>query len=273
MDLKNNETLTYNYSNVFFSYFFDYDMECSYKPVNHALIYVYSGEMVFEEGSKRTVARAGECMFVRRDHRVKVTKKSLKDEKFGAINMSFTRNFLRNFFQKMEKKDFPLESRKHKLSVMKLNSSPEIQSLFKSMLPYFDTNIKPSEKLIELKIQEGIYALLNIDERFYPCLFDFTEPWKIDIMDFLNQNYMYDLSLEEIATYTGRSLASFKRDFKKISSLTPQRWIINKRLRVAYDKMETEGTKPADIFTVVGFKNLSHFYTAFKREYGYSPRK
>jgi hypothetical protein len=32
---------------------------------------------------------------------------------------------------------------------------------------------------------------------------------------------MYDLSLEEMASYTGRSLASFKRDFKKISPLSP----------------------------------------------------
>ncbi len=31
---------------------------------------------------------------------------------------------------------------------------------------------------------------------------------------------MYDLSMEEIAGYTGRSLATFKRDFAKISPLT-----------------------------------------------------
>lgn len=32
---------------------------------------------------------------------------------------------------------------------------------------------------------------------------------------------MYDFSMEDLATFTGRSLATFKRDFKKISTLTP----------------------------------------------------
>ncbi len=31
----------------------------------------------------------------------------------------------------------------------------------------------------------------------------------------MNENYMYEFSMEEIAHYTGRSLATFKRDFKR----------------------------------------------------------
>lgn len=34
---------------------------------------------------------------------------------------------------------------------------------------------------------------------------------------------MNDLSMEEIVNYTERSLATFKRDFAKISELTPQK--------------------------------------------------
>ena len=47
------------------------------------------------------------------------------------------------------------------------------------------------------------------------ALFDFSTPWKMDILDFMNENYMYEFTLEELAHYTGRSLATFKRDFKK----------------------------------------------------------
>ena len=69
---------------------------------------------------------------------------------------------------------------------------------------------------------EGIYVLLNTDRNLYASLFDFVEPWKIDILDYLNENYMCDLSLEEIASYTGRSLATFKRDFVKVSKVDYQ---------------------------------------------------
>ena len=139
------------------------------------------------------------------------------------------------------------------------------------MIPYFDTTVKPQDDFMNLKLQEGVLALLHIDKRFAPMLFDFNEPWKIDILDFMNENYMYEFSMEELAHYTGRSLATFKRDFKKISDLTPEKWLIRKRLEVAYALMKEGGKRIVDVYTKVGFKNQSHFSAAFKRQYGVSP--
>ena len=84
---------------------------------------------------------------------------------------------------------------------------------------------------------------------------------------------MYDLSVEEVAGFTGRSLATFKRDFKKVSPLSPQKWLIEKRLKVAYEKLRNENKKVSDVYLEVGFKNLSHFSTAFKKQFGYAPSK
>jgi AraC-like DNA-binding protein len=81
---------------------------------------------------------------------------------------------------------------------------------------------------------------------------------------------MYDLSIEDIASYTGRSLAGFKRDFKKISPLSPEKWLIRKRLEEAQRKIGN-GKKASDACFEVGFKSLSHFSTAFKRQYGFPP--
>ena len=87
----------------------------------------------------------------------------------------------------------------------------------------------------------------------------------------MTENYMYELTMEEMAHYTGRSLATFKRDFKKISTLTPQKWLIHKRLEAAYEKMKTGTRKVQDVYLEVGFKNPSHFATAFKKQFGVSP--
>ena len=87
----------------------------------------------------------------------------------------------------------------------------------------------------------------------------------------MDKNYMYEFSLEDLAHYTGRSLATFKRDFKKISNLTPEKWLIRKRLEVAYGLMCEGGRKIGDVCAAVGFKNHSHFSAAFKKQYGVPP--
>ncbi len=265
------ESATLNYSDVFYSFFTKNDSICHDKAVSHYLVYIYSGEMLLVENGKEISIRAGECVFIKRDHRVSFTKRPAFGEDFKSISLKFNRNFLRQYFQKINPSDIPKDTRPMGSSVVKLPKTPGLESLFLSMIPYFETEIEPRDEVINLKIQEGILSLLNINKDFFPILFDFTEPWKIDILDFLNENYMYDLTIEEIASYTGRSLATFKRDFNKISELPPQKWLIQKRLDKAHELIKTGRKKVTDVCYDVGFKNRSHFTTAFKKYYGYSP--
>jgi AraC-like DNA-binding protein len=166
----------------------------------------------------------------------------------------------------------PEDAKRPKVSVYKLPADrPDICSLFESMTPYFDSPTPPTDELLKLKMTEGVLVLLNTDKNVYASLFDFAEPWKIDILDFMNENYMCDLSVEEMASYTGRSLASFKCDFKKINPLSSEKWVIEKRLKVAHDKINKENKKASDVYLEVGFKSLSHSSTAFKRQYGFPP--
>ncbi len=116
------------------------------------------------------------------------------------------------------------------------------------MTPYFDPAVVPRDDVMKLKMREGLLALLHLDSRFAPTLFDFNEPWKIDILAFMNDNYMYELSIEELAHYTGRSPATFKRDFRKISDLTPAKWIMRKRLEAAHAMLGMRGRKVADVY-------------------------
>lgn len=273
MDFEPNESIRFNYYDIFFSCYVNNETACSKMIKDHMLVYVYSGELLLEEENKKTRIHKGECVFLRRDNTVSMTKQPIGEKQFKAIFMIFNRNFLREFFQTIVRKVLPLKIEKHKPSVIKLPKTADIESLFQSMTPYFDSSKLPAKELMKLKLQEGVYSLLNIDQKFYPALFDFTEPWKIDIMDYLDENYKYKLTIEEIASFTGRSLATFKRDFKKISSISPQKWLIDKRLKVAYDKIHKEKKKVSEVYLEVGFKNLSHFSSAFKRQYGYAPSR
>ena len=116
-------------------------------------------------------------------------------------------------------------------------------------------------------------CVLAADRNFYASLFDFTQPWKIDLMTFMEDNYVYDLSLAELARYTGRSLSSFKRDFKKVSDLTPEKWIICRRLEEAKRLLSQRKRRVGDVMLEAGFKDPAYFSRAYKKRFGYSPRE
>lgn len=260
----------FNYNNVFFSFYYDDAGGCTHRSREYALNYVFSGELLLDNGVEQIRVGKGECVFIPRDHHITMYKRTCDGERYCGIFMSFTRNFLREMYGKPEFK-VPEATPKLDGGVIKLPRTAELVSLFASMTPYFDPDEKPNGDLMHLRMQEGLLALLHIDKRFAPTFFDFNEPWKIDILDFMDKNYMHEFTLDELAHYTGRSLATFKRDFKKISDLTPEKWLIRKRLEVAYAKMKEGGRKVVDVYVEVGFKNPSHFSTAFKKQYGIPP--
>ncbi|WP_235891378.1 helix-turn-helix domain-containing protein [Flavobacterium gawalongense] len=268
---QDNSLKTIAYSGIFLSCFSDYSEKCIHATPEHVLVYLYSGEQVIEDRNRKITLQAGECAFIRRDHRLKMYKNSKGEDLYKGISLTFKRSVLREFYSKMDKAEMPKDIAVSDDYVFKLQPTPAIESLFQSLTPYFDSNVKPTEGVIHLKLLEGIYALLNTTEQLYPILFDFAEPWKVDILEFLNENYADELTMEQIASFTGRSLATFKRDFKKISNLTPQKWLIKRRLEAAYVKLKDEGRKVQDVYVEVGFKNPSHFSTSFKKQYGISP--
>ncbi len=276
MAIDNNENLgpmklIFNYNNVFYSFFYDDVSGCIHRSREYALNYVYSGEMILDNGSEKIHVRKGECVFIPRDHHITMYKKTYNGERYCGIFLMFTRKFLREMYSKLALNRYKRTGEKINSGVIKLPNTVELASLFASMTPYFDPDVKPKDHFMELKLQEGLMALLAVDERFIPTMFDFNEPWKIDILDFMEENFASDLSLKEIAHYTGRSLATFKRDFKKISDLTPEKWLIKKRLEKAYELMKSGKKKVVDVYAEVGFRNPSHFSTAFKKEFGIVP--
>ena len=79
------------------------------------------------------------------------------------------------------------------------------------------------------------------------------------------------MPMEKIGYLTGRSLTTFKRDFKKAFNTTPQKWLTQKRLELAHYQFAEKNKKPVEVYYEVGFENLSHFSFAFKKHFGYSP--
>ena len=150
----------FNYNNVFFSFFYDDESGCIHRSREYAINYVYSGEMILDNGKEQIHVGKGECVFIPRDHNITMYKKTYDGERYCGIFLSFTRNFLREMYGKLKQYKVPATTSKVESGVIKLPKTIELLSLFASMTPYFNIDVKPKDDLMSLKLQEGLLALL-----------------------------------------------------------------------------------------------------------------
>ena len=263
----------YNYMDTFFCCKVEKDKWCEEMVSEHMLVYLCSGELDLIAPDKKYHLKKGDSFFIKRNHLVRKIKQPSKNgEPFKGLFLQLKMPFLKRMLHE-HNLTVPLVSNPAtaKSTYVMLEKHPFLNGLFYSLEQYFDAQQYPSKELMEVKLQEAVFTLLQLRPDLGQVLFDFAEPWKINLEDFMNKNYKCDLTVEDFAHYTGRSLSTFKKDFAEIFHNTPSRWIVKRRLEEAKCLMEKLGKKPADVYLEVGFKNLSHFSTAFKREFGISP--
>lgn len=263
----------YDYMDTFFCCKVEKDKWCEEMVSEHMLVYLCSGELELITPEKKHHLKKGDAFFLKRNHLVRKIKQPSKNgEPFKGVFLQLKMPFLKRMLTEHQI-IVPLVSNSatKNATYVTLEKHPFLTGLFTSLEQYFDAQQYPSKDLMESKLKEAVFTLLQLRPDLGQVLFNFSSPWKIDLEEFMNKNYKCDLSVDEFAHYTGRSLSTFKKDFARIFSLTPSRWIVKRRLEEAKYLIETMGAKPAEVYLEVGFKNLSHFSTAFKKEFGYPP--
>jgi AraC-like DNA-binding protein len=97
----------------------------------------------------------------------------------------------------------------------------------------------------------------------------FGQPYDIDFI--VRKHLLQPLSLEELAKLSGRSLASFKRDFQQQYNSAPKKWINDQRLEHARLLLQHSHKNVSEIAMECGFENIPHFIRIFKQKFGLTP--
>lgn len=101
---------------------------------------------------------------------------------------------------------------------------------------------------------------------------DYDEQFLQKCYDFLRKNLTNsELTIEDFGKELGVSRVHLYRKIKYLTNLSPSRFILNVRLKVAADLLRQEGVSVSDVCYQVGFNNLSYFTRTFKESYGVSP--
>lgn len=238
----------------------------------HVFSYQISGTMIMNDGTDEHQFVEGDYRFIKRNLLSKFTKLPPANGDFKSISILLDQDTL----QRMSL-EYGYTADKHPTTVLppilKLPPEPLYKTYMDSLMPYMDWPPEQAKELLSLKAKEAVLLLLRHQPALKEVLFDFAEPGKIDLEAFMEQNYQFNVGVPRFAYLSGRSVATFKRDFEKIFHTSPGNWLLHKRLQQAHYLIKEKGKKASDVYLDVGFEDLSHFSYAFKNQYGVAPSR
>lgn len=235
----------------------------------HAFGIIMEGAFALNDGHTTTTFQKGDIYFCTRNHLVKFTKNPAESGEFRSLSIFLDQQMLRDFSLQHPYQPEPAVT---PVAFARLPAHTALAAYMESLVAYAPLFTQPeNSELLKLKQREALLLLLQAAPQLRNYLFDFSEPGKIDLETFMNQNYHFNVELKRFAYLTGRSLSTFKRDFEKIFHSTPSRWLLQKRLQQAYYLIKEKRKAVSDIYLDLGFEDLSHFSYAFKKQYGVAP--
>jgi AraC-like DNA-binding protein len=236
---------------------------------DHMLVWFISGETKIIQADRTFYFKTGDIFLIPRNQLATIINYPKNGLPHKTVVMHLSTDRLKQFYQKIALgKNMPAEQK-----IYSFSNHPLLESCMASLIPYFNMEGEFPESLASLKIMEAISILRIINPEVDHVLANFDAPGKIDLVNFMQRNFMFNMSMEKLGYLTGRSLSTFNRDFKKLFHTSPQKWLTDKRLELAHYQLSEKKKKPTEVYLEVGFEDLSHFSFIFKKKYGVSPNQ
>jgi hypothetical protein len=176
----------------------------------HTLVRVISGEMKVVQAENTYVFKAGGTLLFPRNQLTTVIKYPDNEQPYKSVALYLTSERLKAYYTRHQIS----APKKHDYHIRTFKAHPLLESCFASLNPYFDLQEELPESIISAKIEEAISILRTIDKGIDNVLANFEEPGKVNLTQFMEKNYMFNMPLHKFGYLTGRSLSTFKRDFK-----------------------------------------------------------
>ena len=254
---------------IFYSYLSSERKEKACIWNHHTLVLQISGQMVLETSEQYLTISAGEVLLIHKNQLGTLIKTPEPGGQYETVVISLQEDLIRKII--LEEK-IEAYGKYFGLPNLIIPSDDFLNGYFQSIIPYArNSGAEMTDEMGLLKVKEGIKLMLMAVPELRNFLFDFSEPYKIDLEKFMLSNYHFNIPVEEFSKLTGRSLSGFKRDFQKTFGMPPRKWLQEKRLNEAKHLIESKNKRPSSIYLDLGFESLSHFSQAFKKRFGKAP--
>ncbi|KXB46339.1 transcriptional regulator, AraC family [Bacteroidales bacterium KA00344] len=144
----------------------------------------------------------------------------------------------------------------------KLNTLSQITDNFEALMQFLSILNTLSRCEGSRTLASSSYAKVNIEDDSRRIL---------KVKNYINENYMYDIKLKDLATIANMSDCAFSRFFKIHTGRTLSDYIIDIRLGYATRMLIDTTQSISEISFQCGYNNISNFNRIFKRKRGCSP--
>jgi len=233
------------------------------------IVYVAEGRKIWHTPHGSYDLQEGSCVMVRKGGAIV--------EQFFDTEFCFFLFFVPDEFicEVLKSKAIPLQrSGKKYEPIIPVDANIGVHAFFQSMMTYFNSSREPDQSLLELKFRELILTIADnpLNSQLISYFSSLLQaPQSVSLQRVMEDNFSYNLKLEEFAKLCSRSLSAFKRDFQKQFNTTPGKWLLEKRLNYAMNLLTNAGQTVSEAAYDSGFESPSHFSRCFRQHFGVSP--
>ncbi len=238
---------------------------------NNYFAFISSGKKAWKSIYHSYEVNEGDIIFIKKG--ANLTHQFFDDE-FCAIFIFIPDDFIKEFL----KRNTGLCAGSQKIlsqqdSVLRIHKDELLESYYKSVQSYLSLSEKPNEQLLILKFEELLLSLFsnNKHKELTDYFISLCQNQQYHMSRVMEENFGYNLKLEDYALLCHMSLSTFKKCFKQYYDTTPAAWLLQKKLDMARHKVVTSDVNINQVSFECGFEDTSHFIRVFKQKNHLTP--
>lgn len=240
---------------------------------NNYLAFISSGKKIWKSIYHSYEVDKGDIIFVKKGANI---THQFFDAEFCAIFFFIPDDFIKQFLKKNSALlDTPQKHLSEQDSILRVHPDELLESYYHSVQSYLSLPEKLNKKLIELKFEELLLSLFaNKKHQSLTDYFIFLcQNKEYHLSQIMEENFAYNLKLENYAELCNMSLSSFKKTFKQHYKTTPAVWLKNRKLEFSQQAVLNSNNSVNQISFECGFEDSSHFIRVFKQKYNLTPHQ
>jgi AraC family transcriptional regulator, exoenzyme S synthesis regulatory protein ExsA len=235
----------------------------------HLWLFLRKGTYVLEYGKETLNLQPGSSAFIRKGVLVDYIKEAdAVDQRFDCLLFFIGDRLVKEFLKLSPNLDATARPKQ----ITKIGDNKKLAGYVRSVEPFFATEYQsPAAGLLKLKMLELLFDLATEAPEAIQVLLGKAPYQHESLAETMESNYLKRLSVEQFATLSGRSLSSFKREFREVFNCPPALWLRRKRLAHASYLLQHTSLSIGEIGFRTGFDSQAHFSRVFKSVYGSTP--